>query len=64
MPAGLDTIAWTLFGVGLVLLICGGWLLYLGVRHARRDTRPEGGGGNPVATQETDTPREPVNSPS
>ena len=64
VPAGLDTIAWTLFAVGLVALICGGSLLYLGVRRWGRDTGPEGGVGSPVSTRQTDTPREPVGSTS
>jgi hypothetical protein len=57
-PSNLDTLAWTSFAVGLIALVGGGVLLYLGVR--RWSPRPTAGPGDPAGTQGTETPREPV----
>lgn len=64
VPAGLETIAWTLFALGLVVLICGAWFLDLGLRRWSNDSEPEVGAGSPVVAPETDTPKEPVGSAS
>ena len=67
VPAGLETIGWTLFGVGLALLICGAWFLDLGLRRWNKNGEPKGGSGSsvaPVVAPETEAPPEPVGSAS
>lgn len=60
-PSSLDTLAWTSFAVGLVALIGGGLLLYLGLRRKGRDAppRPNDAGTEPSAPQ-AEPPSEPV----
>ena len=58
-PSGLDVMAWTSFALGLIALIGGGLLLYLGLRKDRRATphsEDTGTGPSPGQTE----PREPV----
>jgi hypothetical protein len=39
-PSGLESLAWTSFAVGLVALIGGGLLMYLGLRRRAGDSTP------------------------